>query len=67
MSDKQGEPIEEEPQEERGPEASRDTGADEPGAGPSGRKAGRATEQEDTSLDPSVPQDPDAPDLQPNG
>ncbi|HET9858827.1 MAG TPA: hypothetical protein VFQ19_03530 [Nocardioidaceae bacterium] len=67
MSDKPGEQLDEEPQEARGPEGSRDTGADEPSEGPSDRQEGRATEQSDTSAKPSMPEDPDAPDLQPGG
>ena len=67
MSEEPGEHLEEEPQEARGPKGSRDTGADEPAAGPSGRKEGRATKQSDTSAKPSEPGEPDAPDLQPGG
>ena len=67
MSEEPGEHLEEEPQEARGPQGSRDTGADEPAAGPSGREEGRATEQSDTSAKPSEPGEPDAPDLQPGG
>ncbi len=67
MSDKPGEQLDEEPQEERGPEGSRDTGSDEPASGPVDREAGRATDQSGTSAKPSEPEDPDAPDLQPGG
>lgn len=67
MSDKPGEHHDEEPQEERGPEGSRDTGSDEPAGGPSDREEGRATEQSDTSAKASEPEDPEAPDLQPGG
>jgi hypothetical protein len=65
VSDKPGEHLEEEPQEERGPQGSRDTGADEPAAGPTDREPGRATEQSSTSAKPSEPEDPESPDLQP--
>lgn len=67
MSDKPGEQLDEEPQSERGPEGSRDTGADEPAGGPVERDEGRATDQSDTSATPSDPEQPDAPDLQPGG
>ena len=63
MSDKPGEHLEEEPQEERGPEGSRDTGSDEPGGGPVDRPEGTSDEESDTSIDPQGAQDPDAPDL----
>ncbi len=42
MSDQPGENRTEEPQAERGPEGSRDTGSDEPGGGPADRPAGDA-------------------------
>lgn len=67
MSQKPGEHLEEEPQEERGAMGSRDTGADEPAAGDTGRQEGRATEQAGTSAKPSESTDPEAPDLQPGG
>ena len=67
MSEQPGEHLEEEPQQERGPEGSRDTGSDEPAAGPADREEGRATEQSDTSAKPSEPEEPGAPDLQPGG
>jgi hypothetical protein len=63
MSDKPGEHLDEEPQEERGPRGSRDTGSDEPGGGPVDRPAGTSDEGSDTSVDPEGPQDPEAPDL----
>jgi hypothetical protein len=67
MSETPGEQLEEEPQEERGAMGSRDTGADEPAAGPADRAAGRAAEQPDTSVKPSEPEEPESPDLQPGG
>ncbi|HET6627166.1 MAG TPA: hypothetical protein VFG63_12330 [Nocardioidaceae bacterium] len=67
MSEKPGDELDPEPQAERGPEGSRDTGSDEPAAGPADREEGRATAQSDTSAKPSEPTDPDAPDLQPGG
>jgi hypothetical protein len=63
MSDTPGEQLEEEPQEERGPEGSRDTGSDEPGGGPVDRPEGTSDEESDTSIKPEGAQDPDAPDL----
>ncbi|MQY29563.1 hypothetical protein [Nocardia aurantia] len=44
-----GEHLSEEPQAERGPEGSRDTGADTPGGGPADRPAGTIDEEETTS------------------
>ena len=41
MSDTPGEHLTEEPQSERGPMGSRDTGSDEPGGGPVDRPEGR--------------------------
>jgi hypothetical protein len=41
MSDTPGEQLAEEPQAERGAMGSRDTGSDEPGAGPADRPEGR--------------------------
>jgi hypothetical protein len=41
MSDMPGEHLTEEPQSERGPMGSRDTGSDEPGGGPTDRPEGR--------------------------
>lgn len=63
MSDKPGEQLDEEPQEDRGPEGARDTGSDEPGGGPVDRPAGTSDEESDTSIDPQGAQHPDAPDL----
>jgi hypothetical protein len=59
--------LQEEPQEERGPMGSRDTGSDQPGAGPADRPAGTADERSDTSVQPQRAQHPDAPDLQSGG
>ncbi len=67
MSDKPGEQLEDEPQEERGPEGSRDTGSDEPGGGPVDRPSGEADEEADTSVQPQESQDPESPDLQSGG
>jgi hypothetical protein len=62
-----GEHLEEEPQEERGPRGSRDTGSDEPSGGPADRPAGGTDEDADTSVRPQAAQDPAAPDLQSGG
>jgi hypothetical protein len=67
MSDQPGEQLEEEPQSERGPEGSRDTGSDEPSGGPADRPAGTSDEESDTSVEPQEAQEPDAPDLQSGG
>jgi hypothetical protein len=69
MSEKPGEQLEEEQQEERGPQGSRDTGSDEPSGGPVDRPAGKADDESrpDTSVDPDEATDPDAPDLQSGG
>jgi hypothetical protein len=67
MTDTPGRHLDEEPQEERGPRGSRDTGADEPGAGPADRPAGTADADADTSVRASVPENPDAPKLQSGG
>jgi hypothetical protein len=67
MSETPGEHLEEEPQEERGSEGSRDTGSDEPGGGPVDRPAGTADEESDTSVNPQGARDPGAPDLQSGG
>lgn len=67
MSDTPGEQLDQEPQEERGPEGSRDTGSDEPSGGPVDRPTGSADEESDTSMKPQEAQDPDAPDLQSGG
>jgi hypothetical protein len=67
MSEEPGEHLVEEPQEERGPEGSRDTGSDEPSGGPVDRPAGSGDEESDTSINPQKAQDPEAPDLQSGG
>lgn len=67
MTDTPGEDIQEEPQEERGPKGSRDTGSDKPSAGPADRPSGTSDEKSDTSVKPQKPQDPDAPRLQSGG
>ncbi|MGI8677516.1 MAG: hypothetical protein ACR2LX_02280 [Jatrophihabitans sp.] len=63
MTETPGDHLDEEPQDERGASGSRDTGSDEPNAGPSGRPAGKSDEESDTSIAPQ-PSDPDAPHLQ---
>ena len=63
MSETPGEHLTEEPQEERGPMGSRDTGSDEPAGGPVDRPAGGPDEESDTSVKPHEPRDPDAPNL----
>ena len=67
MSEKPGEHLEEEPQEQRGPAGSRDTGSDEPSGGPVDRPAGTSDDESDTSIQPQGAQDPDAPDLPAGG
>lgn len=68
MSDDQpGDHLEEEPQEERGPQGARDTGSDEPSGGPVDRPAGTADAESDTKIKPDEAQDPDAPQLQTGG
>lgn len=64
MSETPGAHLEEEPQAERGPQGSRDTGSDEPSGGPAERTSGGADEKSDTSVQPQKSRDPDAPDLQ---
>ena len=56
MTDTAGEHLTEEPQSERGPMGSRDTGSDEPGGGPVDRPEGRADDGDDSSVDPQEPQ-----------
>jgi hypothetical protein len=51
MTDTPAEHLEEEPQAERGPMGSRDTGSDEPSGGPADRPAG-TVEDSDTTVDP---------------
>jgi hypothetical protein len=63
MSDRPGEQLEEEPQEERGAMGSRDTGSNEPAGGPVDRPAGTSDAESDTSVEPQEAQHPDAPDL----
>ena len=67
MTETPGQHLDEEPQEERGPRGSRDTGSDEPSAGPADRPAGVADPGADTSVKPEAPQDPAAPNLQSGG
>jgi len=67
MSEQAGEHLEEEPQGERGPEGSRDTGSDEPSGGPADRPAGTADAEADTKIDPQEAEHPDAPNLQSGG
>ncbi len=66
MSEQAGEHLEEEPQEARGPEGSRDTGADEPGGGPVDRPSDTGDHDSDTSIKAQGAGD-DAPDLQSGG
>lgn len=66
MSEQPGANLEEEPQSERGPEGSRDTGSDEPGGGPADRPEGTGDEKSDTSVHPQSTQN-EAPDLQSGG
>ena len=49
MTDTPGEHLTEEPQSERGPMGSRDTGSDEPSGGPVDRPEGRADDGEDST------------------
>ena len=56
--------LDEEPQEERGAPGSRDTGSDEPAAGPADRPAGDSDADDSTSIDPQEPRHGDAPTLQ---
>lgn len=69
MSETPGEQLEEEPQAERGPEGSRDTGSDEPAGGPVDRPEGKADDDPDahTGIDADQPDDPAAPGLQSGG
>ena len=67
MSDQPAKHVREEPQEERGPAGSRDTGSDEPSGGPVDRPAGTADPETDTSVQPQGAQAPDAPDLPSGG
>ena len=54
--------VREEPQEERGPMGSRDTGSDQPEGGPVDRPAGKAEADSDSTVDPQ-PTQTDAPNL----
>jgi hypothetical protein len=67
MTDKPGAHLPEEPQEARGPKGSRDTGSDQPSAGPAARPAGGADETADTGVKPQKEIHPDAPRLQSGG
>jgi hypothetical protein len=67
MSDVPGQQLDEEPQEDRGPVGSRDTGSDEPGGGPADRPADDADAESDTSIQPQEAGHPDAPNLQSGG
>ncbi|MET1061649.1 MAG: hypothetical protein ABWX71_02035 [Aeromicrobium sp.] len=67
MSNQRGVYLDEEPQEERGPMGSRDTGSDEPSGGPTDRPTGDADEKADTSVQPQEAQHPESPDLQSGG
>ncbi|MDQ6895427.1 MAG: hypothetical protein M3171_02280 [Actinomycetota bacterium] len=65
--DEPGAHLEEEAQQERGAEGSRDTGSDEPGGGPVDRPEGTADDEADTAIQPQEAQHPDAPNLQSGG
>jgi hypothetical protein len=67
MTETPGAHLEEEPQEERGPMGSRDTGSDGPSGGPVDRPAGKADDDADTGVQPQTPTDPAAPNLQSGG
>ena len=67
MTEKPSAHLEEEPQEERGAPGSRDTGSDEPAAGPADRPAGTAEDDHDTAIDPQGPVTEGAPDLPAGG
>ena len=67
MSETPGEHLGEEPQQERGPAGSRDTGSDKPSGGPVDRPAGTADAETDTSVAAQEAQEPDAPDLPSGG
>ena len=66
MSDTPAEHLDEEPQEERGPQGSRDTGSDEPAGGPVDRPAGTSDADSATSVQPQESQS-DAPHLPSGG
>jgi hypothetical protein len=63
MTETPGEHLSEEPQEERGPQGSRDTGSDEPAGGPVERPRGGSDAATDTSVQPQESES-DAPTLQ---
>jgi hypothetical protein len=63
MSDMAGAHLDEEPQAERGPAGSRDTGADEPAGGPADRPAGTAEPDSDSSVQTQGTRDAGAPHL----
>jgi hypothetical protein len=67
MSETPGQHLQEEPQEERGPMGSRDTGSDQPSGGPADRPACVTDAESDTSVKPEPPADPAAPNLQSGG
>ena len=67
MSDKPGEQLDEEPQEDRGAAGSRDTGSAGPSGGPADRPADTANKDDDTGIDPQESQHPESPDLQSGG
>ncbi|WP_381802040.1 hypothetical protein [Streptomyces niveus] len=67
MTDKKRGRHDEEPQSERGPKGSRDTGSDQPSGGPVDRPAGGSDKKSDTSVKPGNPTDPDSPNLQSGG
>jgi hypothetical protein len=52
MTETAGEHLTEEPQSERGPMGSRDTGSDEPSGGPVDRPEGVAEKDDDSAVDP---------------
>lgn len=67
MSQRPDDELQEEPQAERGPTGSRDTGSDEPAGGPVDRPEGESDAESDTSVEPEGAQQPEAPDLQSGG
>jgi hypothetical protein len=52
MSNTPGDHLQEEPQSERGPMGSRDTGSDEPGGGPVDRPEGTVEGGSESAIDP---------------
>jgi hypothetical protein len=67
MSEKPGEQLDEEPQEERGPAGSRDTGSDEPEGGPVERPSETAEQDDDTGVEQQESLHPESPDLRSGG